>query len=86
MKLYDEYGNELRIEQVLGIESFDWARYDEGKMESMGRQLESLTGVVVNLITLLQNKGIQLTCDDINYLSHGTSGYKNVARIEVKDE
>jgi len=52
----------------------------------MGRQLESLTGVVVNLITLLQNKGIQLTCDDINYLSHGTSGYKNVARIEVKDE
>lgn len=83
MKLYDEYGNELQLEDVLGISEFSWARYDEGKVESIDRRVESLSAVVVNLLQLLQSKGIQLTCEDINFLSSGTSGYKTVERIDI---
>lgn len=83
MKLYDEYGNELRLEDVLGISEFSWASYNEGKVEGIERRVDSLSAVVVNLLLLLQTKDIQLTCKDINFLSGGTSGYQTVERIDV---
>lgn len=83
MKFYDEYGNELQLDSVLGISDFSWARYDEGNLESIERRVGSLSAVVVNLLQLLHTKGIQLSCDDVNFLSSGTSGYKTVERVDV---
>lgn len=81
MKLLDEYGNELSLVGVLGMSDYDGAIYDEGKIESLERRVESISQVMVNLLSLLTTKGINLSPEDINFLSSGTSGYKTVEDV-----